>query len=97
MQATIKTLADMKSESTVFSESIATIYPQPAREVLVVNANFAVKDYSVRTFIGKTSIDKDVKGQSLFSIDTSSLPTGVHILTLIGIQNEQYETLFAKN
>ena len=63
----------------------------------MVNANFVVNEYIIRTFIGICCINKNADGQSLFSIDTSSLSTGIYVLTLIGINNEFFETIFIKN
>ena len=40
---------------------------------------------------------KNADGQNLFSIETTSLSTGIYVLTLIGIKNEFFETIFIKN
>jgi hypothetical protein len=98
MQSNQQTLSDTIHSRTINqTESFATVYNQPSNKVLMVNANFAVNEYIIRTFIGICCINKNADGQSLFSIDTTSLSTGIYVLTLIGIKNEFFETIFIKN
>jgi hypothetical protein len=77
-------------------ESFASVFPQPAKKTLMVNANFAVNDLSVKSFLGKNCINQKVKGLSFFTIDIISLPMGVYILSLIGEKDQHFELLFAK-
>jgi hypothetical protein len=98
MQSNHQTLSETIQSGTINStESFATIYHQPSNKILMVNANFPVSDYFIKTFIGICCINKNADGQSLFSIDTTSLSTGIYVLTLIGIKNEFFETIFIKN
>jgi hypothetical protein len=85
-----------QSESNQTIKFNAVVFPQPAKKTLIVNANFAVKDYSVRSCIGKSCLNKKVNDHSFFTIDITSLVMGVYILSLIGVQDENFELLFAK-
>jgi len=97
MQSNSQTLSETRYPTTNKTKSFATVYHQPSNQVLMVNANFAVNDYFIKTFIGICCINKNADGQNLFSIETTSLSTGIYVLTLIGIKNEFFETIFIKN
>ena len=82
----------------VTKELEATVYLQPANKIIIVSTNFAVNDYTINAMIGKLPLMiKNVRGLSLFTIDVTTLKSGIHVLTLTGIQNEKHEVFFAKS
>ena len=82
----------LATAENVGKDAIASIYPNPVREVLNIKSSINIKEVQVFNSLGQ----KVLQGKGM-QINTSKLKTGVYLIRITNSKNEVTTSKFIKN